>query len=287
MLKEVQNGLWILPLRSPTLAPATHTNLVVFGHSELSVIDPAPLHEDERNRMLASLLQLKNQGQRFRRILLTHHHRDHFGAAMWLAERLHLPIEAHPQTAALLPQVSFQDFIYDQSQLTPEHEGPHHWQALYTPGHASGHLAFYQPERGLLVAGDLLASVGTIIIDPPDGHMGTYYASLKRLLSLPLHLAIPSHGEPIFQPHALITHYLNHRDQRESKVLAALSEAPQTLAELTPKAYPEVAAAILPLAQRSALAHLEKLVEEGLAHTDREDFVQQAGSRFWRSSKEA
>ena len=139
------------------------------------------------------------------------------------------------------------------------------WRVDHTPGHASGHIALHEPERGLIVGGDLLASVGTIVVDPPDGHMATYLRTLERVRDLASAVIVPSHGAPIRPPEVLINHYLSHRLMREELVFSTLSTTPSPLSELTRRAYVELAPALLPLARRSALAHLQKLCEEGRA----------------------
>ncbi len=140
--------------------------------------------------------------------------------------------------------------------------------ARFTPGHAPGHLVFVDQPSGAIIAGDMVASVGTIIVDPPEGDMRLYLASLERLRGFVRDGArwlLPSHGPPIGEPEALLAFYVKHRLERESKVIAAMQQSPATVEELVPRAYPEVAPAIYPLAARSLLAHLLKLRDEGRA----------------------
>lgn len=251
-------GLVRVPLRTPTLPPATTTNAVVIGPPGAAwVVDPATPHATERAHLTAAVAAYGVTG-----IFLTHHHIDHVGAAAWLAREAGLPIAAHPQTAALLG---------DQLDVARHvHDGDHlgEWQALHTPGHASGHLCLWHAAERWLVAGDMVASVGTIVVDPPDGHMATYLAQLARLRALDARLAIPAHGAAITEPNALFDHYIAHRAQRESLVYQALETQPSRLVDITRRAYQDVPPMLLPLAARSALAHLEKLHEDGRAQFD-------------------
>ncbi len=254
-----------LPLRTPTLPPATTTNAVFIGDPGAAwVVDPATPHPDERARLLAAAEAHGTVG-----IFLTHHHPDHVGAAAWLAREAGLPIAAHPRTATLLGA----DGPGRPDALTialPLEDGDMlaGWQALHTPGHASGHLCLWHAATGRLVAGDMVASIGTIVIDPPDGHMGTYLAQLARLRALQPKVVVPAHGAAITDPDPVFAHYLAHRALRESLVLAALTTSVVDLADVTRRAYPELAPMLLPLAARSALAHLEKLAEDGQARFD-------------------
>src|SRR5260370_20868704 len=76
----------------------------------------------------------------------------------------------------------------------PDGSGPWHLEALYPPGLAPGHLAFYEPHYQLLFAGDLISTLSSVVIAPPDGELALYLASLRRLLALPARLLLPPHG---------------------------------------------------------------------------------------------
>jgi len=114
----------------------------------------------------------------------------------------------------------------------------------------------------------MVASIGTILIAPGDGHMATFLAQLERLAKLDAAVALPAHGEPIETPATLFRHYVAHRLLREGKVLAALetfAERGATASELVSTAYADTPPHIWPIAMISVEAHLEKLVEEGRA----------------------
>src|SRR5262249_52343642 len=194
-----------------------------------------------------------------------HHHVDHASGAGHLARRTGAPILAHPLTAKLLADRLVVDRTVEEGDLLPFGAGG--LRALHTPGHASGHLCFLEEASGLLVAGDMVASVGTIIVDPApgEGDMRLYLASLERLRSLRAKKLLPAHGDPIDDAEAHLSFYIAHRLQREAKVVAALQQGADTVANLGPVAYPDVAPAIYPLAARSLLAHLLKLRNEGRA----------------------
>jgi glyoxylase-like metal-dependent hydrolase (beta-lactamase superfamily II) len=150
-------------------------------------------------------------------------------------------------------------------------------RAIHTPGHAPGHLCFFDEGAGALVAGDMVASIGTIVVEPDDGgDMIEYLASLEKLRALGAKSLLPAHGPPIVGADAVdakLSFYIAHRLEREGRVLAALSDIPQTIEELTPPAYPDVPPTIYPLAARSLLAHLLKLEREGRAARDGDRWV--------------
>ncbi len=145
------------------------------------------------------------------------------------------------------------------------------WQVLHTPGHAPGHVCLWNADQRAVVVGDMVASVGTILIDPVDGDMRVYLAQLDRLARLDARLALPAHGEPIDRPTELFRRYIAHRQMREAKIVAALasrraagSVAP-TAEEILPEAYDDVSATMWPIALLSLQAHLKKLDDDGRA----------------------
>ena len=118
------------------------------------------------------------------------------------------------------------------------------------------------------MVGDMVASVGTILIDPSDGDMVEYLASLERMKEFGMSQMLPAHGRPLSDPEAVLDHYVAHRLMREGKVVTALEELgrPGGLQELVPIAYSDTPAFLHGLAARSLESHLRKLVRDGRAH---------------------
>lgn len=262
---EIFTGVHVVPLRSPTLPPATHTNTYVLGRRELIVVDPATPYPEEQERLLGYLRHLESKGGTVREIWLTHHHEDHIGAVERLRAVYGVPVAAHALTAEDLRGTLRVDRLISDGELTRLDlaNGRHaEWTALHTPGHARGHLCFYERTRASLLTGDLVASVGTIIVGPPDGDMRDYLASLRRLLELPHGFMFPAHGPPIAATRAKLQEYIDHRLAREAAVLAALDQ-PLTPEQLVPRVYTDVPPAVYPLARINVVAHLDKLVAEG------------------------
>lgn len=256
-------GLRVVPVRTPTLPPATHTNCFVVGDGpEVVVIDPASPFEDEQDRLDRLVDGL---GRRVREVLLTHHHPDHVGGAERLARRLGVPIAAHARTAERLlgRGTSVDRLVEDGEAIDLPGPRPRRLRAHLLEGHADGHLVFHEEVTGHVIAGDMVAGTGTIIVDPPEGKMALYLESLHRLKGLGAPVLYPAHGPPIGDPGGLVDEYVAHRLARERKVLAAVEAGAAPVEVLVPRAYPEVAPALYPFAARSLLAHLLKLEAEG------------------------
>lgn len=263
----------LLALKTPTLPPATHTNCLVVGDKRFVVVDPGPAAADDL-KPLSDLIDARiQQGHRCQGVFVTHHHGDHIGGLQTIADGLDAPILAHPKTLSRLPTHHRPTKHFVDGQRLPI-DSPQDWTALHTPGHAPGHLALWNKQRRFLFAADLVASQGTIIVDPPDGNMGEYLASLRRARSLEPFALLPSHGALITAPDRLLSAYLNHRQQREQKIFDALrAHGPARPEELVPIAYEDAPKTVWPLAQRSLLAHLQHLVTRGLATEEDNRFI--------------
>ncbi len=252
----------ILPLRTPTLPPATTTNCVVLGRREVVLVDPATPHEDERGRLSA---WLERAGCTVRAIVLTHHHADHVGAAAWIARRRDAPILATRRTAELLEgTVAVSGFLAEGDRVEVD-DGA--WRVLETPGHATGHLCLLDAAGENAVVGDMVAGEGTIVLDPPEGRLADYLASLERLAGLGPRRLVPAHGRVLEDGPATLAEYLAHRHVRTGQVVEALREhdGPARPIDLVPPIYPELPRAFHPVAARQVLAHLQWLAERGEA----------------------
>jgi len=239
--------LRVLPVRTPTLPPATHTNAYRLGDT---VIDPASPWPDEQARLLAWL------GEGVRRILLTHHHHDHVGGVEALRDATGAEIWAHPDS--LLP------FGIDHAVLDGEHidTGEGVLVAVHTPGHADGHLAFRIAGTREWVVGDLVAGEGTIVIAPPEGHLATYLASLARV-RVEADRVHPAHGPAL--PAEVLDRYVAHRHHRTAQVVEALAAGASDAHAVAARVYAGLPGVDLRLAAVQVGAHLQYLEETGRA----------------------
>jgi ribonuclease/clavin/mitogillin len=267
----------LLPLAASALPPSTHTNAYLVGHDPAYLIDPGPENPEEQQRLLDVLDTQMALGCRLAAVVLTHHHRDHVGAARVCSERYAVPIWAHALTAhALKDKLTVSRELHDADRLDlGQAPDGHRWflETLHTPGHAAGHLAFYEPHYRLLFAGDMISTQTSILIVPPDGDLATYLASLRRLRALDCRLLLPAHGSPSAQSVKTIDECLGHRAKREQQLVEALAEGPRTVPALVEELYRGVPATLLRMAELQIRAGLHKLQSEGRIepHGDADD----------------
>lgn len=266
-LVEFQQGLRIIPMVTPTLPPATHTNGYVLGNGELLIVDPGAEDEREFEKLRELLAILAGEGMHPVAVVLTHHHWDHIGGAKRVKEQLKIPLWCHARTADRL-DVPVERLLKDGEVLELAGNPPQRWRVLHTPGHARGHICLVDERSRAAVAGDMVASVSTIVIDPPEGNMRDYLAQLARLRDLPVTTVYPAHGGPIPDGPGKLQEYLDHRAAREARIVEALPPMGATIEQVVERAYSDTPPFLHPVAQRSALATLEKLVEEGRVRTE-------------------
>ena len=221
----------------------TGTNTWLVGRGPCYVIDPGPAMPEHLERVLAGVRDRGGIGG----IALTHDHLDHAEAVGELRARAGDPPVAaarHPADIALGDGAVF---------------GP--LRAIATPGHAPDHVAFLAGRA--LFSGDAVLGEGSVFVFPDPGALAGYLAALERLRQLDLVVICPGHGPVVDDPEAKLAEYVDHRLDRERRLVEALAEGRRGTAELLDRAWSDVPAVLRPAAAITLAAHLDKLAEEG------------------------
>ena len=244
--------------------PGTNSYFIgVPGGEDWALLDPGP---DDAAHVQA--LRDAAPGK-VTRILVTHTHKDHSPAAAAMQAATGAPtfgqVAAHPewQDTGFAP-----DHILQDGERIALGAGVT-LRVIHTPGHASNHLCYLLEEEKLLFTGDHLMQGSTVVINPPDGDMAVYIASLERLLDEDLEWLAPGHGFLIDRPHDVVRKTVAHRLAREAKVLAAVrAHGPADEAAILGIVYADTPQPLHGVAIRSLRAHLLKLQADGEVRFD-------------------
>jgi glyoxylase-like metal-dependent hydrolase (beta-lactamase superfamily II) len=211
---------------APNPGPMTldGTNTYLIGEAPAYVIDPGPADEAHVAAVRAASERRGGLGG----VLLTHSHADHAAAAPLLDAPV---VEAGPL------------------------------QAVATPGHAEDHVCFVAGR--VCFTGDLVLGEGSSFVPPDGGSLAAYLDSLRRIAELDLDLLCPGHGPYVTDPKSKIDEYLEHRLERERKLVAALESGERSRSRLLDAAWDDVPAELRPAAAIVMQAHLDKLEAEG------------------------
>jgi glyoxylase-like metal-dependent hydrolase (beta-lactamase superfamily II)/8-oxo-dGTP pyrophosphatase MutT (NUDIX family) len=247
---------------NPGIMTGPGTNTYLVGTEALAVIDPGPAIESHIAAILAA------GGGRIRWVLCTHTHLDHSPAAAALKAATGATVMGRPA-----PENNRQDRAFAPDRVLAHGDrlaiGGVGLRVLHTPGHASNHLCYLLENTRMLFTGDHVMQGSTVVINPPDGDMRAYLASLELLFAEDFAIIAPGHGYLIGAPHKEVRRLIAHRLARENKVKAAIgSLGNPTPEELLPVVYDDVPAGRHHVAARSLTAHLDKLVADGAVHIE-------------------
>ncbi|MDQ3725892.1 MAG: MBL fold metallo-hydrolase [Actinomycetota bacterium] len=207
------------------------TNTYLYGSGPCAVIDPG---SDDPGHLEAIRAAAEERGG-IGLVLLTHSHGDHTAGADQLGAEVVLP-EGGETHAGL--------------------------RALATPGHAEDHVCFLA-EGGVCFSGDLVLGLGSTIVPPGGNSLAAFMDSLALLRAEEIELICPGHGPWITDPAPKLTEYIEHRQMREHRLLAALDAGERSRAQLLATVWDDIPMELLPMAAMAMEAHLEKLEVEG------------------------
>jgi glyoxylase-like metal-dependent hydrolase (beta-lactamase superfamily II) len=235
----------VIGLRAANPSPFTldGTNSWLVGRAPTWLIDPGPDLPEHVEALQAEIEQRGGLGG----IALTHDHPDHTAAVSSLRER-------YPDAPLAAARGGVSERLEDGSRFGP-------LQAIATPGHSVDHLAF--AVRGVAFTGDAVLGQGSSLIIPYPGALAAYLESLGRLRSRGFDVLAPGHGPPVFEVEAKLAEYVEHRLEREQRLLAALDRGRRSVDELLDDAWSDAPAALRPAAMATLAAHLDKLADEG------------------------
>jgi glyoxylase-like metal-dependent hydrolase (beta-lactamase superfamily II) len=223
----------------------TGTNTWIVGRDPCWIVDPGPALAGHVDALVREAGRRGGVGG----IALTHDHADHVEALDAVRRRMDVPAVG---AAGPLGEPALAD---------GDRFGP--LRALATPGHAPDHLAFVA--GGLAFTGDAVLGAGSVFV---AGQLADYLAALRRLRALDLSALCPGHGPVIAAPASALDALVEHRLERERRIVAALDAGARTRDELLDRAWGEIPAGRRRAAAATLAAHLDKLADEGRLPAD-------------------
>lgn len=223
----------ILRLVAPNPGPMTHegTNTYIYGADPCVVIDPGP----DESIHIEGILEVAEGRGGVGMVLLTHSHGDHSAGAERLGAEVVLPGGGE----------SFAGL-----------------RAVATPGHAPDHVSYISSD-GVCFCGDIVLGRGSSFVAPEEGALAAYIESLRALQREEIELIAPGHGPWVEDPDAKLAEYIEHRESRERRLLAALERGERSRPALLDEVWDDVPPELRPFAAHVMEAHLQKLAAEG------------------------
>ncbi|MFB6555559.1 MBL fold metallo-hydrolase [Streptomyces sp. NPDC056405] len=248
----------LAPNASAMTLDGTNTWILAEPDSDLAVVvDPGPLDDIHLRHVVDTA---ERAGQRVALTLLTHGHPDHAEGAARFAELTRTNVRALDPALRLGGEGLAAGDVIEVGGLE--------LRVVPTPGHTADSLCFHLPADQAVLTGDTILGRGTTMVAHPDGRLGDYLDSLRRLRSLTVddgvHTVLPGHGPVLEDAQGAVEYYLAHRAHRLAQVETAVEDGYGTPGEVVAHVYADVDRSLWPAAELSVRAQLEYLGEHGL-----------------------
>ncbi|MEV0961958.1 MBL fold metallo-hydrolase [Streptomyces sp. NPDC049910] len=248
----------LAPNPSAMTLDGTNTWIVAEPDSDLAVVvDPGPLDQGHLRNVVATA---EKAGKRIALTLLTHGHPDHAEGAARFAELTGTKVRA------LDPALRLGDEGLAAGDVI--RTGGLELRVVPTPGHTADSLCFHLAADQAVLTGDTVLGRGTTVVAHPDGRLGDYLDSLRRLRSLTVddgvHTVLPGHGPVLEDAQGAVEYYLAHRASRLAQIETAVENGHRSAADVVAHVYADVDRSLWPAAELSVRAQLEYLQEHGL-----------------------
>ncbi|MER7739399.1 MBL fold metallo-hydrolase [Streptomyces sp. NPDC096538] len=248
----------LAPNPSAMTLDGTNTWILSEPDSDLAVVvDPGPLDDGHLRHVIGTAEQA---GKRVALTLLTHGHPDHAEGAARFAELTGTKVRA------LDPSLRLGDEGLAAGDVVTV--GGLELRVVPAPGHTADSLCFHLPADRAVLTGDTVLGRGTTVVAHPDGRLGDYLDTLRRLRSLTVddgvHTVLPGHGPVLEDAQGAVEYYLAHRAHRLAQVETAVEDGHRTPSEVVAHVYADVDRSLWPAAELSVRAQLEYLKEHGI-----------------------
>ena len=241
----------VVGIRADNPGPFTldGTNSWVVGREPAWLIDPGPALPEHLDAVAEEIDQRGGLGG----VLLTHDHPDHADGVVDIVGTFS-PVPVAAARGQLSRGVRVDMLLGDGG-----HWGP--FEVLATPGHAPDHLSFLTDD-GIAFTGDAVLGRGSVFISPEPGALAGYLKGLGRLRARRPRVLAPGHGPVVFDVDAKLAEYIEHRLERERRILEAIDAGSRSTDELLAAVWANLRPELREAAALTLAAHLDKLADE-------------------------
>ena len=256
--------------RNPSMFTLHGTGTYIIGHGKVAIIAPGPDISEHVTALLEAV-----QNETVTDILITHTHIDHSPATRAVkaatgAKTWGFGPHGNSGDGTQVEEGADREFTPDNRIGDGDIVSGDGWtlEAIHTPGHTSNHLCLALKEENVMFSGDHVMGWSTSVISPPDGDMGDYLQSLRKLITREELRYWPTHGPAIENPRPFVKAFINHREERESQIQACLADGLIKIPDMVERLYANVDSRLHRAAGRSVLAHLIHMVHTGRAECE-------------------
>lgn len=201
MYEKIKDSLYKIKTERPSC-----TSYLILDNQRNILIDPG-LYQ-KYDILKENLEEIGIKPEDIDIILNTHEHSDHIGANKHFQN--HCTIMAHRYAASKIIYADDEVLHCRGHGHDPTGYNVHIWlennnvielddwflRTVYTPGHTSGAVCFYEPRKKILFSGDTVFAKGTISDISDSGSYGEYINSLSLLNTFKIDMILPGHGSP-------------------------------------------------------------------------------------------
>ncbi len=271
-MTEITPGIHWIKLPIDAVGGPAHINsYLIRGDIGYLLVDSGWNTDSSFGTMHNSLVKNGLGFEDISQILVTHVHPDHYGMAGRIKKLSGATIAMHPIEKELIEPryVHMEELLHQTDRMLVDNGLPHDemvklrdatvgleqyiiptppditlrdgetvttgeftFRVIWTPGHSSGHICLYEPEKKILLSGDHILPKITpnISVHPQsiENPLGRYVKSLQEMRQLDAELILPGHDQPFTGLRPRIDEIIQHHEQRNRDILAVMGGQART-----------------------------------------------------------
>ena len=259
---QVTPHVYAVHIADTAVAHPGGSNIYFVGDPSegMVIIDTGEQDKEWTEQILKAYQELGNP--KITAIAISHGHGDHIGGLDRVFEVVQAPVRCHPKLVKRLSAVVGEENVVKlRSGERIRTGGDVYLRAIFTPGHEEDHVCYHLARERVMFTGDTVLGASSSTVRD----LASYMKSLQKLARHRVETICPAHGPVVPKPRGgrLISWYINHRNQREQEVLAALAKGIGDVEEMVRDIYPRnLKRGLRRGAAGNVRTHLSKLIKE-------------------------